>query len=132
MSEATDAIALIKAEFPKYGDDIYLKTEGQAILPTDPTYDFSNPANNKGIPVLSDVISAFVKEVSLQAQKELSDALGKNIVGKRVKQFTFYTDIDFDKVNNQIMYKDDEYDIVYINEKTLQNTTFLYKIIGAN
>lgn len=132
MNESEKAIIDIQKEFKKYGNQIKIKTEGQALVPTDPSYDFTNPENNKAPATLSDTIYAFTKEVSPQAQKQLSESIGKNVTGKRVKQFTFYTDTPFNKVDNQITFKDNEYEIVFIDEKEIQDTIFLYKCIGAS
>lgn len=130
--KALDAIAKINKKFPQYANNIQIRGIFQDIQPSDPSFNHTDPSANKGTPALSDIISAFTKDTSLKDQKSLSDSLGRNIVGKRVKDFTFYTDLSFNKVDNQFVYKTDVYEIIYISEVVIQNTTILYKCVGVN
>ena len=128
MSEATDAIKTIKDEFPKYANDIYIISK-TTISQTDPNYDFTNPANNETV-TKSNKISAFTKDVNENDLKKISDAVGANVVDKKVKKFTFYSDSEIVKTN-LIEYKNKSYEIIYISEIEMQNTRILYKCIGA-
>lgn len=132
MNEAEEAIKDIQEEFKEYGNSIQIETQGQDIPVSDPAYDHTNPANNKGTPTLSPIIYAFISDTSFKDQDTISKVVGKNVVGKRVKDMTFYTDIAFNKVESKIIYESKDYEIVYISEKKIQDTVFLYKIVAVN
>lgn len=132
MNDAKEAIADIQKEFKENGSPIKIKSQGQEIMIGEPGYDSMYPQNNKGTPIYSDNIWTFIKDTSLSDQKALQDSVGGNIVGKRVKNFKFYTDIPFNKEDNTIIYKDREYEIIYISTVNIQQTDILYELVGAN
>lgn len=132
MNDAEEAIVDILKEFKENGSPIIIKTKSQDIQIGDPSYDSLDPRNNKGTPTFSDNIWTFIKDTSLRDQKALQDSMGGNIVGKRVKNFKFYTDIPFNKEDNTIIYKDKEYEIIYISTVNIQQTDILYELVGAN
>ncbi len=124
--EALSAIEDIKAGFGEYANSINLRQQTQSLTPADAGYSSSNPALNKGTITDSAVIKAFVDDTPVEEQQH------HNIAGKRVKTFTFYTELSFNKVDSKIMYKSDEYEIKYIGETIIQDTVILYEVIGAN
>ncbi len=124
--EALDAIAEIENEFAEYGNTINLRHKSQDLTPADTGFSTSNAALNKSTSTVSPDISAFIEDTATEEQQQY------NVVGKRVKTFTFYTSTEFNKVDSKIIYKNDEYEIEFIGETVIQNTTILYKVIGAN
>lgn len=132
MSDALEAIEDIKKEFKENGTPFKIKTKGQDIKIGDPNYDSFNPTNNKGVTTLSEDIYGFIKDTSLNDQKSLQDSLGKNIVGKRVKNITFYYPNPFSKEEDKILYKNSDYEILYISTVNIQDTDILYKIVVSN
>lgn len=128
MSDATDAINDILEATEEYGSDIAIITQAQDIPFGDPSYDYDNSDNNKGVETVSDTFKAIIKS---EASTNLSNQ-PESVVGKYNLAITLYTTIPFNRNDNKILYNGERYEITYISKKVLQNLTISYEVLVAN
>lgn len=116
--EALDAIVDIKEAIAEYGSSIKIATESETGY--DPysgaTYT-TTYTDTKGL-------------VGRTASSDLQIKIRSDLIGSYEMSIVLYIDSEITKDNN-IVFKEEEYDIKYIDKKFLQDTLIKYELLVA-
>ena len=120
MSEALDAITDIQAELLEYGTNISIRTY------TEGSYN----SYTGSIETYTDVpTKAFIQSVSTgQVLNSLMQNLASTTIGDYDLTVKCCSSSVIDK-SHKIIYNLEEYNIMYVNSKVLQDTTLIYEIL---
>jgi len=115
MSDATDAIVDVVEALDEYGTDIVLRTV---------TEDSYNPHTGPTNSNVDKPLKAFIKEF---ASHQLSQQFSKDTYDLAISTY----DTSAITKTHKILYGGQEYNIVYVSSKVLQNETIIYELLIA-
>lgn len=119
--DALDAIKDIKEAIAEYGSDITLE-----VAPTDAIRDSYGIITTPGTDGKSIPMKALI---STSATDGLLSKLTNDVLNSYGMALRIYTTEEINKEDYQVNFRGKKYAISFIDEKILQNTTYMYEIL---